>query len=93
MTSSDIGSLEHSRIHYLRQQAEQFEQEKPRLLQQFLGEFVAFENGHVLDHDLNEAQLIERVYRQYGYRDLLIKQVLKREPHLSIGGTSASPQD
>ena len=85
MSPSETGYLEQSRIRYLMQQEEQFEQEKSKLLQHFLGEFVAFENGHVLDHDSSESKLVERVYRQYGYRDLLIKQVLEHEPRLSVG--------
>jgi hypothetical protein len=63
MSSPERGSLEQSRINYLRQQEERFEQEKPKLLQRFLREFVAFENGQVLDHDLSESSLVERVYR------------------------------
>jgi hypothetical protein len=51
-----------------------------------LGEFIAFEDGKVLDNDRNERDLIERVYRDYGYRDLLIKQVWLDEPHLSVAG-------
>lgn len=90
--SSSESLLEQSRIRYLRQQEEKFEQEKPKLLQHFLGEFVAFEDGQVLDHDPSESKLAERVYRQYGYRDLLIKQVLEQEPHFSVGGAFTNLQ-
>jgi hypothetical protein len=90
-SSEDL--LEQNRIRYLMQQEEQFEQEKPKLLRQFLKEFIAFENGHVLDHDSSESELVERVYRQYGYRDLLIKQVLEPEPRLSVGGAFVECQE
>jgi hypothetical protein len=84
-TNSEL-SLTPERIEYLRQQEALYEQAKPELLAQYDGEFVAFENGVVLDHDRHERALLHRVYQQQGYRDLLIKQVLQHEPHLSVNG-------
>lgn len=77
--------LEISRLEYFDRQKALYDRAKPELVDRYSGEFVAFEDGRVLDHDLDEQKLVERVYRQYGYRDLLIKQVWLDEPHLSIG--------
>jgi hypothetical protein len=82
--------LETSRLEYLDRQKNLYENVKPELVDRYLGEFIAFEDGRVLDHDLNERSLIERVYRDYGYRDLLIKQVWLEEPHLSVAGMFSS---
>jgi hypothetical protein len=68
----------------------QHESMKSELVDRYLGEFIAFEDGRVLDHDRNERDLVERVYRAYGYRDLLIKQVWLQEPHLSVAGVFSS---
>jgi hypothetical protein len=73
-------------VCYLQHQEALFEQAKPELLKHYLGEFVAFEAGQVLDRDRNETELAQRVYRQHGYRDVLIKRVLAQEPQLSVGG-------
>jgi hypothetical protein len=74
-----------SRLEYFDRQKALYARAKPELVDRYSGEFVAFEDGRVLDHDLDEQKLVQRVYQQYGYRDLLIKQVWLEEPHLSIG--------
>jgi hypothetical protein len=79
-------NLDRSRLEYFDNQKALYETAKPALVEQYLGEFIAFEDGRVLDHDLNEQKLVQRVYQQYGYRDLLIRQVWLEEPHLSIAG-------
>jgi hypothetical protein len=61
---------------------------KPKLVAEHLGEFVAFEDGEILDYDFNEIELLQRVYAKYGYRDLLIKQILEVEPILSVNSIS-----
>lgn len=76
--------LEASRLEYLDRQKSLYESIKPKLVDRYLGEFIAFEDGKILDYDRNERDLIERVYRDYGYRDLLIKQVWLEDPHLSV---------
>ena len=75
-----------SRLEYLDRQKNLYESIKPELVDRYLGAFVAFEDGRVLDHDSSEQTLVQRVYQQYGYRDLLIKQVWLEEPHLSVAG-------
>jgi hypothetical protein len=78
--------LDTSRLEYFDRQKALYDLVKPELVDRYLGEFVAFEDGHILDHDLDEKKLVQRVYQQYGYRDLLIKQVWLEEPHLSVAG-------
>lgn len=79
-------NLDRSRLKYFENQKALYEIAKPTLVEQYLGEFIAFEDGRVLDHDLNEQKLVQRVYERYGYRDLLIRQVWLEEPHLSVAG-------
>lgn len=79
-----------SRLEYFDRQKNLYQSMKPELVDRYLGEFIAFEDGRVLDHDCNERDLVERVYQTYGYRDLLIKQVWLEEPHLSVAGLLSS---
>ncbi|PSB42474.1 hypothetical protein [Chamaesiphon polymorphus] len=79
-----------SRLEYIERQKNLYQSMKSELVDRYLGEFIAFEDGRVLDHDLNERDLVERVYQTYGYRDLLIKQVWLEEPHLSVAGVFSS---
>jgi hypothetical protein len=71
--------IESSRLKYLEQQHLLYEQIKPSLLAEYSGQFIAFEDGRILDFDSNERQLAQRVYKAYGYRDLLIVKVLEKE--------------
>ncbi len=77
-------SIETSRLQYLEHQHLLYEELKPSLLTKYSGQFIAFEDGIVLDSDSNEKQLAQRAYKTYGYRDLLILQVLEKEPQLSV---------
>lgn len=81
------------RINYLRQQEVLYKQAKPDLLRQYKGRFIVFENAAVLDYVLDEQALLRRVYQQQGYRDLLIKQVLLKEPHFSVRGAFTGSQE
>jgi hypothetical protein len=76
------------RIQYLDRQETLFEQCKPELLLKFEGEFVAFEEGNVLDHDVDERALTARVYRSSGTP--LIRQVIRGDRRIVIGGVYAS---
>ncbi|WP_295613322.1 hypothetical protein [Chamaesiphon sp. GL140_3_metabinner_50] len=77
--------IDQSRLKYFDIQKDLYETAKPELIKLYLGEFIAFEDGRVLDHDCDERKLVERVYQQYGYRDLLIKQVLFRRATFICG--------
>jgi hypothetical protein len=97
MTSEDLDKysqyIERDRLEYISRQRQLFDQAKPLLLKQYLDEYVAFEDGRVLDHDVDEQQLAERVYERYGYRDLLMKQVTVEEPVYYIGGFRTTRND
>ena len=85
--------IDYLRLQYLEQQNALYEQLKLSLLPQYQGQFIAFEDGRVLDADRNEQLLAQRVYQAYGYRDLLIKQVLLKELQLSIASATQKPED
>jgi hypothetical protein len=74
------------RLEYLDRQEALFDAAKPQLLTTYPGEFIAFENGLVLDHDTSEQALAQRVFAQRPNQDLLIRQVLEQEPILMVRG-------
>jgi hypothetical protein len=74
------------RLEYLDRQEALFDAAKPQLLTTYPGQFVAFEDGLVLDHDSNEQALAQRVFTQRPTQDLLIRQVLEQEPILMVRG-------
>jgi hypothetical protein len=81
--------IDRDRLEYIGHQRQLFDEAKPMLLENYLNEYVAFEDGQVLDHDIDEEQLAERIYRKYGDRDLLTKQVTVEERVYYIGGFRA----
>jgi hypothetical protein len=83
-------NIDPSRLAYFDKQKALYEKMRTELVSNHLGEFIAFEDGQVLDHDLNEKKLVERVYQRYGYRDLLIRQVWLEEPRLSVASVMHS---
>jgi hypothetical protein len=78
--------IDRNRLDYIERQRQLFEAAKPALLERYLGEYVAFEDGQILDHDLNRQHLAARIYNQYGYRDLLMRKVTEDEPIYTVGG-------
>jgi hypothetical protein len=78
--------IERDRLECISQQRQLFDAAKPMLLEHYLNEYVAFEDGQVLDHDGDEQKLADRVYEKYGYRDLLMRRVTVEEPVYRIGG-------
>lgn len=72
------------RLAYLDRQEALFDAAKPQLLTTYPGEFVAFENGIVLDHDTNEQTLAQRFFVQRPNQDLLIRQVIEPESILMV---------
>jgi hypothetical protein len=89
MTEEEIAEysqyIEPERLRYIEHQGELFEAAKPALIEQYLGEYVAFEDGQVLDHDVDRQALAARVYEKYGYRDFLMKKVRMKEPVYHVG--------
>ncbi len=82
--------LKASRLKYLDRQKALFDRAKPELVDRYLGKFVAFEDGRILDRDLDRQKLVKRVYRQYSDRDLLIERVCSEELPLSVVNVSHS---
>jgi hypothetical protein len=79
MTSEELDKysqyIERDRLEYIDRQQQLFDEARPRLVTEYLNEYVAFEDGQVLDHDVDENALAERVYAKYGYRDLIMQRV------------------
>ena len=79
------------RIQYLDRQEMLFEEHKGDLLRDYEGQFVAFEEGEVLDHDVQEKVLAARVYRSTGTP--LIRQVLVGDRRITVGGMRWASQE
>jgi hypothetical protein len=78
--------IDRDRLEYLDRQQNLFNAAKPALLEKYLNQYVAFEDGQVLDHDVDDQKLAERVYAKYGYRDLIMQRVTPKERVYYVGG-------
>jgi hypothetical protein len=78
--------IDRDRLEYLDRQQNLFNAAKPALLEKYLNQYVAFEDGQVLDHDIDDQKLAERVYAKYGYRDLIMQRVTLKERVYYVGG-------
>ena len=76
--------IDPTRIEYLLHQQQLYQAAKPELLPQYRGQYIAFENGIVLDSDRDDRQLMRRLYTQYGHRDIFVEYVCDPEPQLSV---------
>ena len=54
-----------------------FERMKPQLLHTHKGKHIAILNGQLIDADDDKRTLARRVYAKYGYRTILITEVLE----------------
>ena len=77
--------VDRDRLEYMERQGQLYEEAKPALLEQYLGEYIAFEDGEVLGHDVDDQALAKRVYAKYGYRDLMMPLVTEKERVYSVG--------
>ena len=84
MTSNHLESIAPERIEYLLRQQHLYQAAKPELLFQYQGQYIAFENGVVLDSDRSDRELMPRLYAKYGHRDILVEYVCDPEPQLSV---------
>ncbi|MGG6265054.1 hypothetical protein ACQ4M3_40995 [Leptolyngbya sp. AN03gr2] len=71
-------------LAYMERQAELFEQSKAQWIEQFLNQYVWFEDGQVLDSDENHEALVLRVYGDGEPRPLFIRKVVKVEPQFFV---------
>jgi hypothetical protein len=69
---------------YMERQAIAFEQAKPDLMPQFLNQYVWFEDGQVLDADVDHETLVLRVYGDGEPRPLFVKKVVAVEPQFVV---------
>jgi hypothetical protein len=69
---------------YMEHQAIAFEQAKPDLMPQFLNQYVWFEDGQVLDADVDHETLVLRVYGDGEPRPLFVKKVVAVEPQFVV---------
>ncbi len=79
-------------LNYMEQQAEIFNQKKPELLNQYLGKYILFENGKIIDADNNESALAQRTIAKNGLKPMFIKKVVAEEPKLNIRGFKPFPR-
>ena len=86
----EIDSDDDNRVAaYMEKQAELFDEMKATLLSEYEGQYIWFEDGVVLDADVDEECLVLRAFEQTGPRPLFVKHVLSQEPDLSIHVFSA----
>jgi hypothetical protein len=71
-------------LAYMEQQAEQFEKNKPQIVEAYLNQYVWFENGQVLDSDPNHETLVLRIYGASEPRPLFIRKVMIVEPKFLV---------
>jgi hypothetical protein len=76
--------IDSARIEHLLHQQQLYQAAKLQLLPQYRGQYIAFENGLVLDSDRDDRQLMRRLYTQYGHRDIFVEYVCDPEPQLSV---------
>jgi hypothetical protein len=81
-----------SALHQNKRQAEMlaqtavFEARLEELQQTHLGEYVAFHQGELVDHDTDHRQLVQRIKARYPQEVVLIRQVTPQaQPPLHLG--------
>jgi hypothetical protein len=84
MNSNHLEVINPERIEYLLHQQHLYQVAKLELIQQYEGQYIAFENGVILDSDRDDRQLMRRLYAKYGHRDILVEYVCEPEPQLSV---------
>jgi hypothetical protein len=78
--------IDRDRLEYIDRQQQLFDESRAALFEQYPNEYVAFEDGQVLDHDTDRVHLAERVYAKYGCRDLIMQQVTLEKTVYRVGG-------
>ncbi len=87
MTQEELYQLiDRDRLEYMERQQKLFDEAKPLLLEHYLNEYVAFEDGQVVDHDVDRIHLAERIYAKYGCRDFVMQQVTPEKRVYYVGG-------
>lgn len=61
---------------YIERQAQMFEACKEKLVEEYEGNYVLFEDGTILDSGKTRVELAMRAYQKYGMRPLFIEKVV-----------------
>jgi hypothetical protein len=69
------GLHQNERREEMLQETAAFEAQRAKLIQDYLGEYVAFHNGELVDHDPDHTRIIRRIQKQYPGQIVLIRQV------------------
>jgi hypothetical protein len=72
--------VDRERLEYIDRQQQLFDEARPRLVAEYFNKYVAFEDGQVLDNDVDRVCLAKRVYAKYGCRDLIMQRVTLEKP-------------
>lgn len=62
---------------YMERQSELFDRAKPQLIEPFLNQYVWFEDGQVLDADVDHETLVLRCYGDGEPRPLFVRKVVR----------------
>ena len=60
------------------QEVAAFEAQHPQLVEQYLGQYVAFYQGRMIGHDLDQRVLRKRVRGEFSAETILIRQVQRQ---------------
>lgn len=74
---SEFADTDETATQEIRQQERFFFSHLTDLLEKYEGKFVAILEGRVVDDNSNLDHLIERVYKKFGYRPILVRKVEK----------------
>lgn len=80
------GLHRHARREEMLRETAVFEAQLDQLKQHYLGQYVAFHGGKLIDHDTDHKELVQRMSAQYPHAIVLIRQVTDEPPApLSLG--------
>lgn len=68
--------LEEKVLSQIEKEQQSYEAQHDQLLEQYKGEYIAMQNGQVIDHDSDRVALSHRVRARYGNAPMLITPVL-----------------
>ncbi|MEM7110951.1 MAG: DUF5678 domain-containing protein [Chloroflexota bacterium] len=77
----------HKRQAEMMQEVQAFEAQHTMLADNYLGQYVAFYQGTLIDHDANHIQLVKRIDAKYPNEIVLIRQVQEKLPQPLRGPT------
>ncbi len=63
------------RYRKVRQELQAFEQQRPSLLKEYQGQYIAMHQGQVIDHDVDLRVLHQRVFARLKHTPVLLKRV------------------